>query len=348
MFKRPQLVREDFLKNDNINNVNNYFKKLEVLSNAKGGKYTDILNYDKNFYLNLHKMKISLSGGQGEGPGKIMRTRTEMNMCDNLKKKSDNTCDQQRLRLLEISNQLEHVKDEDVKRWKHYIVLFINYFACCSDTYTYPMHKYLEKGNNEYDARHESKYVTKILKIILKNINMATYAYDYLSIYMLSQRSLQKDPYFERAIKIFEKAISRHSSHRNLYGGGDNNSSDVADKSGEIIDDYIDKIMKELYLSSVNRVSDLKLKLMSGGGNYNDDVKDDIDSFLNSVQNLSDQDLDFIKLQSGGHYKRMGEVVRLITKDPDLLAYSSFISTCSIKMGHKNKFLKCLVSMHKC
>lgn len=360
MFKRPQLVRNEFLKNGDINNVNDYFKKLEVLSNTNGGKYTDILNYDMNYYLNLHKMN-TLHGGKhnvkqnvrqtvrqsgGQGPGRIMRPPIEINMCDKLKSKPNKTCDQQRLQLLKISNQLEHVNISDVDIWKDLIRQFMDYFACCSDAYIYPIHKYLEKGNNEYDGRLESKFVSKILKTILKNAEMTDRAYDLLLMYMTSQRTLQKDPYFERAVKIFEKVASRHKNHRNLFGGG-SNSSDIIDESGSTIDDYIDKIIKELYMSGINRVSDLKLQLMSGG-NYDDEVRDDISIFLGSIQYLSNQDLDYIKVQSGGHYKRMGDVIRLITKDSDLLAYSSFISTCSIKMGYKNKFLKCLASRHQC
>ena len=204
-----------FIKKASINNLNIYFLKMEKLAIEKGGKYRTMYEEDKDFILNGLKLESKLpvqTGGLFDFLSKFFygTTELEQNICFHYVKDED--CGRRSMRLNQVKVELEEmIKDgsyKDEKKidvWKGYLDFFMGFFTCCNYYY------FRKEREEEY-----KNFVLPILVLILSNKDMCEYAYDKLSIILLSQKNLQ-NKYFKEANDLLKDAIRKHSQPVDIF-----------------------------------------------------------------------------------------------------------------------------------
>ena len=192
--------RINILKNANSFELNNYFKKMEKLSQQKGGKYTKIYNQDSEYILS-NKNKFSnmfFQKGGIFGTGAKLKNEYYQNTYCALNTQNENNC-------YARANELDNIKrilEIDATgattvlttgEWEGAISKFIDFIVCCNQLYGQDIYENLRKT-----------YLLPITQIIINDVKFSNLAADNLTKILSNERYKYIHDYIDIKNKLKE------------------------------------------------------------------------------------------------------------------------------------------------
>jgi len=220
--------RRNFLRNSNNNQLNDYFKSLQKLSEKKGGHYTKMYNHDIQYFLDITEQRggnlLDKLFGKSEksDANEVCDTEAYINRinsiatnsyCSMVTQKTDK-CDNRCVNRIDEMIKIKHVleseksyktsgtaKDQD---WIRAIQKFIDILICCSH----------EFSKTEYETFRQT-HLKKITTMIIQNINFLKIAYGYLIKVLQNEKNKISTDFLGKYIELRKKKPTAYFNYTN-------------------------------------------------------------------------------------------------------------------------------------